>query len=286
MRGLSARDQLALIMTGATSLRAAARELGVSHQKLGRWLREGEPGGVKAIPKDTFTRAAIAAAYSEHADRAREHARALGAPLPPGLPAVMIERRELQDAEGRPYKSDRLRIQGAQYLGDDLRRRLIEGAQRSGRYAAVSVRSVVSIIDYFRAKLLAQQAAGQLRNYTPARVEKEARKIARDFARQRTAQDGEFVRANMAMFTQSEPLRPGADPELAASSVAEKLRAKHEPATHGEAGALPGTVLGDLISLQLMPAPTAREQRQERERTRERVRSRARRDQVKGRGNK
>ena len=78
---LSKQEKLALIMTSAGSMRNAASLIGITHQKLGRWLREGEQGGVSHIPDDPAIDYAINVAFSIHKDIARDQALSDGVPF-------------------------------------------------------------------------------------------------------------------------------------------------------------------------------------------------------------
>lgn len=280
----SSREKLALYMTGQRSLRQAAKGLGITHQKLGRWLKEGEPGGVKAIPADLFTRAAIDSAFDEHRARAREQAQAQGIPYRADAPPVFAWRRELSETDGQPRLSDRVRIDQAQYLGDELRAKVLKSFQRTGRFVGVAVRSVVSIIDYMRRKYADQFAQGRHPGASKRDLERLAREAARGFAEKRG--DGD-VRAAMALYTSREPMQRGADPLLMISSVQAKLREKHEPATHADGGAIARTVLADQISMQLQPEQSAAERIEAARRAAKRQAARDRRaGHVRGRGGK
>ena len=74
MASLTQQDKLALALTSAGSMRSLAKQLGITHQKVGRWLREGEPGGIKAIPAAASQ--AIGKVFTHHVKLAKEVATA------------------------------------------------------------------------------------------------------------------------------------------------------------------------------------------------------------------
>lgn len=233
---LSLRDQLALAMTSAGSQRALAALVGVTHQKIGRWLREGEPGGAKRIPPEAA--GAIRQAFDIHKQLARAQARADGMPYDPRFP-VFINRPQLKD--GRP--GERVYIDQTQYLGTQLRQMVIGSLQQSRQFLQASVRSTIDLYSYIKAKPTESMPSLD-------------RKIRQDsLASGFMAREEQERGSNRAapLFTQYENISPGTQLRLSLLGIESKLRQKHEPHT---GAAHPGTKLADQILLQTLPTPT------------------------------
>jgi hypothetical protein len=221
---LTERDQLALAFTGFRSMRAMASHLGVTHQKLGRWLR-----GESSVPRDEFTQRGIAAMFSEHVRRAKRAAHVQGLPW---IGPVYLDRRPLKD--GKP--GDRVVINHTQYLSTEIRQLLIAGAQGTQEFFAVSIRSLVDLATYFNRAESEFRQSRKLRN--------ESQQYARDQLRNQirygvTLQPIYTKIVNIGKFTSAGE---------AVRQIQQRLREKHEPAT-----SLPGTVLADEMLFQLYP---------------------------------
>lgn len=261
MAQLTLQDKLALAMTSAGSQRALARELGITHQKLGRWLREGEQGGVKAIP--AVAAPAIGAVFKAHTKATRDQARADRIPFDPERPVYVQRAPTLRTGE----PSERTFADNTQYIREKLREEIIVAAQQSKQYFQVSIRSVIDFSKYawntaFEAvvskvakrnpkwdidKVIAtviQRHGEEVNN----RAEAIDANVSEDAARRKRVIDTSIP---FALYTQYENISPTArDPKRAARNVSSKLRQKHEPAT-GEKG----TKLADQFLFQLVHQP-------------------------------
>lgn len=241
----TAQEKLALAMTSAKSMRALASEMGISHQKLGRWLREGESGGVKKIPDNVFIQAGINALFSEHKERVREANKAFALPNTSKMP-IYMDRKFLDKPtpDGEYILSDRVVARNTQYIREDLRRDVIVAASETDRYIGATIQSTLDIIIYatrivdaeikqgkrskrYRAKAIKSIAASIVHSSPELMQEKELRQF----------------------FTRTEALAV-ADPQKAASAIEKLLREKHESAI----GA-PGTVLAKAFVFQLSAKP-------------------------------
>lgn len=245
---LTPQDQLALALTSAGSMRNLAALVGVSHQKIGRWLREGHPDGVKVIPKEAH--AAIAQAYSIHRDLARQQARVDNLPFDSRAP-VYMERKPLRTGE----KGDRVFAEHTHFIRSGLRQEVIWNAQQSRRFMQVSIRSTVDMARYARriaeqehkAKRHGSISLAKLTKYVQAGLEKRA---------------ANEIRAGVSpqpIFTKYANISPAMGDRTQGVMTAESLlRRKHEPATtqaiEGEARPIPGTKLADQLLFQLLPA--------------------------------
>lgn len=151
---LTPQEKLALALTSAGSQRALAKLVGVSHQKIGRWLREGIPAtidpttgyliasaGAKTIPLDALP--AINQAFEIHQDIAQAQAKADNLPYDPKTP---IYARRINHQDGAV--GNRVLVENTQYIRDELRDRVIESTARSKKYYKVTVRSIVNLYAY------------------------------------------------------------------------------------------------------------------------------------------
>lgn len=283
---LTPQDKLALALTSFGSQRKLADFIGVSHQKLGRWLREGQIDGVKAIPREAS--AAIDLAFTVHRDIAKQTARAQGLPFDPKAP-VYLERKPRRDGQ----MGDRVFAEHTHFIRSGLRQEVIWSAQQSRKFLSVSVRSTVDIHRYakrlavaeksryrrresvetltryiqagFEKGLLTQarnEAVRQLgRGASESQLKRRADDIYADLFQQRARQIDDRV-APQPIYTKYANISPmmGNRPD-AIDEVEQRLRQKHEPATTaaegGKARDIPGTRLADTLLFQLLPAKNA-----------------------------
>lgn len=238
---LTLRDKLALAMTSAGSQRNLASLVGASHQQIGRWLREGEPGGAKKIPIE-FAQA-IEQAFAIHKDIAREQAKTDRLPFSESYP-VLINRPPLRD--GQP--GERVYINATQFLGPQLRAEVLASQQRSKQYLGVSVRSTINLYSYIKTKPSASLAQQDRAIRSDS--------LASGFMAREQEQRGSNKAA--PLFTRYENIMPGTEVRRSLMGVESKLRQKHEPHTGPRH---PGTLLGDQILLQTVTNQYAQAQR-------------------------
>lgn len=236
------------MMTLAGSQRRLAALIGVSHQKVGRWLTiggttpQGEPSRVKP-PTDPATLGAIAAAFDIHRTVTREQARIDGVPWNPRAPAAVY--RPLMP-DGRP--GDRIAIKHSHWMTDATRREILRAAYQSRKFFGVSVRSVIQIAAYNRG-IKRLEAAGAIAGRS------ERQEIDRQIFRiQEQLAKGGAGPETGAVYTPTQPLNPrdGFQFGIIMQNINDRLRQRHEPAT-GTAG----TRLADEILLQLDPRQNA-----------------------------
>ena len=142
---LSSQDKLALALTSAGSMRNLAKLVGVSHQKIGRWLREGEPTGAKKIPAEATD--AINVAFAFHKDVTKQQAKIDRFPYNPQAP-VFAERPTLRN--GKP--GERLAVNNTEYIKPQLRDKIFEDLQKTKQIQGISVRSQINLRSYLKAK--------------------------------------------------------------------------------------------------------------------------------------
>lgn len=265
---LSLQEKLALAMSSAGSQRLLASALGISHQRLGRWLREGEEGGVREIPPEAAP--LINQVFGMHAQVTREQSKIDDLPFDKNAP-VFTQRMPLRD--GTP--GDRAISFSTEFIRSDLRQRIMVGAQQSQKYYQASVKSVVDFQKYAWDRALELMVAQLQRQYTidtraavsyimsneKKQLNKKARAINRNFEDEERER-GRIVDTSIPfeLYTQYENISPQVNrrPHKAAANIETKLRQKHEPATGGK-----GTLLANQFLFQLIPAkneqdPTSR----------------------------
>ena len=227
-------------------MRALARQLGVTHQKVGRWLREGEPGGVKEIPAAAAK--SIGKVFARHVQTAKSIAALHGLPFNAALP-IYTERRALDTGN----LGDRVFSEHTQFIKRATLDRIIKQAHRSKKFAHVSARSVVDIHSYAKASALAQIAERKAKGRS---LPYSVNSLAKIIANKIDAKDPKRVISSVKLqplFTQYTPIYPGSDLPAEIDEFDSKLRTKHEPAT----GA-PGSKLADQLLFQLMPRAVKR----------------------------
>jgi hypothetical protein len=264
MTPLSSQAKLALAITSAGSQRNLAKLLGVTHQKVGRWLREGEPGGIKQIPREATD--IINQAFRFHKDVTKAQAKADRLPYDPALP-VYATRPTLRN--GKP--GERILISGTEYIRPDTRDAVFESLQKSKQINAISVRSKVDIRSYLQLKPSATNAqvlrAFKIRG---ARDSDGRNTLMQSFkyqqAREEKKQKGRALEGGslmeMAVYTRMTNFSPRADIGLSLRDIASNLRQKHEP--HSAAPAdqyLVQTLPGQYESFNQPKRQTAKEKR-------------------------
>lgn len=239
---LTLQDKLALTMTSARSIGALAAAVGVSHRTMGRWLREGEPGGVKAIPD--YARAAINIAFQVHKDITAAQARVDDIPYSAARPVYMTRPLMRNGMVG-----DRVVGERTAWIREDLRRQILHDQQLTRRYLAVSVRSVIDLRDYFDRAAADDIASGRSR----ARSARElSGRTARSFVERERRERGRVtdITRPFALHTRMANISPQRAPDdlRGIDDAEDQLRRKHEPAAQRD-----GTRVSDMYLFQLLP---------------------------------
>jgi hypothetical protein len=232
---LSDRDKLALMMTSAGSMRELGLLIGASHQKIGRWLR-----GESNIPTDKLVRGSIDYAFKLHKEEARRIAREDGLPFDASIP-VLAERQRFKTGPKKGEKGERVAVNHTHWLSDDLRRKMIASQQKSGKYYAASIGSIVNLQIY--------------NDGAEERIKKAIRKEHR--RRAKSEHIGKLQiqlkmlqgAKNAAMYTPLQPMDKRIPSYIINDNFDEALQQRHEPAT-GEKG----TELANTVLLQLTPS--------------------------------
>lgn len=238
MINLTLQEELALIMTSAGSMRNAAALVGVTHQKMGRWLREGEPSGVKEIPNDSATRAAIHLAFKIHSQISREQGLVDQTPFFPNVP-VYTERKLLKTG----LIGDRVISGNAEFIRQSLRERWVAETVKSKRFYKVNIRSKINLKQYAQRIADEELASGRRYGITRRRL---AKAIFDNFNDEHKIEDSITP---FPLFTKSENTMPGTEPRRVVKGVEMQLAQKHSPATGDK-----GTRFAYEYLTQLIPA--------------------------------
>lgn len=148
---LTSQDKLALALTSAGSMRNLAKLVGVSHQKIGRWLREGQPNGAKTIPKDAA--AAIYVAFEFHKDISQQQSKIDRTFYDPNAPVFFV-----RPAIRSGVPGERLAVNNTQYISQKLRDQIFKILQKTKQISNISVRSIIDLRSYLGAKSTASAA--------------------------------------------------------------------------------------------------------------------------------
>ncbi len=233
---LSSQDKLALALTSAGSMRNLAKLVGVSHQKIGRWLREGEPNGAKKIPAEATD--AINVAFAFHKDVTKQQAKLDRFPYNPQAP-VFVERPTLRN--GKP--GERLVANNTQYIKPELRDQVFEDLQKTKQIQGISVRSQINLKSYLKAK--PTDNANALRRKFKYQGEKDNQgrtTLMASFERREAQSPGSGFVA--PIYTRMSDFTPREKPNDSLRDVNSKLQEKHSP--HA-------TVFADQFLIQTLP---------------------------------
>jgi hypothetical protein len=250
---LTVQDKLALMMTATSSQRELAAFIGISHQRVGRWLRFGYEGGAKRLPTDPETLDLIDTAFEMHTEVCKAQAKEDGLPFTRELPTFThrlwrqkqvrhvdpetgeITQRRVVDQDGNPVMvpGDRVSVGNTGWISNELRARVIAHNRDSGRYAFASVGSMVNLALYNK------RANERFRDTKRTPDQRRYQKLLLKKAREQT---------NGWVFTRYAPMSPDDefDNEEITDFIDDQLAEKHEPAT-----GTPGTSLASQILLQV-----------------------------------
>ena len=256
-RKLSLQDQIALIYTSQGSQRAVARMLGISHQKVGRILKTGQEGGYAPGSKallDSVLKETIGKGFSIHKAIVREQARKDRLPFNADIPVFyqrlprtvtqlvtdpatgeMSRAPVIDPRTGKPrtVPGERVSAKHIHWMSDALRQSWLAGAQKTGKFAAASLGSMVNLQVYKRRGDKNQQGQGKRNDRQKAARKTIVEKISA----------GQVI---SPMFSRPIPF------DFPAARVAREfekvLRQKHEPATGPQ---LPGTMLANQVIFQV-----------------------------------
>ena len=225
------------MMTAAGSMRNLAALVGVSHQRIGRGLREGQVGGVVQIPEAASE--AIDTAFQIYKDVAIDQARATGFPI-----ELVEEMPIYQYTKPRRdgSKPDRMFVDHAQFLTSETRTKLFEKAAATRKFQAGTVESEANTQSYLEQLALREMSQGKHRGRSLKWVVEHLRKVL--------TKSG-FINSlgamqKIKMRTPRAPLGPiwvdgkprWDDPYLVATDIESKLLEKHAPSANQPGGTL------------------------------------------------
>lgn len=282
-RSLTLQERVALIYTSQGSQRAVARLLGISHQKVGRILRTGQEGGYTfGAPtlRDPDLVAIVNRGFAEHRDIVRRQARKDGIPYISEIPVYyarlpkMVTREVIDPSTGeilmdpdtnRPKRvpvldpvtrkplfvpGERIAAPHTHWLPDPLQQAWVTATQRTQKFVAASVQSMVNLKVYFqqaekRFKELALSGIKRTDDQKRFRKQMQARLKK---LKEKSIQEQRAIDLVVPVFTKMAPF------DFAESTVRrtieKQLRQKHQPATGPDQ---PGTILASAILLQAVP---------------------------------
>lgn len=267
------RDRLALAATSLTQRQMAA-VAGVSPRTIGRWLREGRPDGVRAIP--LHARASISVIYDLHKSIAARAARDLHVPYLSATPVLAVRKQmqrhvhidgipqyhadgspvtrpRVDPKTGAPIYGDRAFVEHAQFLSRAQRDDIIAGFAVSGIAVFANVSSTIDLARYYQETLAIRLEENKTAD-RPMRKADLVKSINKSFEDTFKVDPktlviaSEIKRINTARIHIGEEFHKGyrdsIDGEL--RKMNDTLYNKHAPAT-GE----PGTLLAHTIIIQL-----------------------------------
>lgn len=216
------------MMTGAKSQRQLAKHVGVSHQRIGRWLSIGRPdndGNFSKVkpPVDAEILRAIDNAFAGFTNYAGKQAALDKIPFNLKIPALATR---MPFDDGKP--GGRVLIKHTAFLSDALRHRVIAHAVTSKKYVGINLRSTVKLRDYLHRRDPTPWRIGQKAEIHGAKLKAEL-KSGVDLK-------SVFTPTSFTAFTHASVNR----------ELDYRLRQRHEPAVGGS-----GTALADQILMQL-----------------------------------
>jgi len=249
-----------------------ARDMGVSHQKLGRWL-----SGTSEVPADYLTAKAVDLVFDNHVKRVKKWTAKQGLPY---MGPVMPDRRPLNklDDKGRQILGDRVVIHNSEFIRQEVRDAIVGQTHASRKFMGVTVRSVVDLYSYFKRADVSPDAgrrtdAQRESRYTlSTKFEDRGNYLGVSWQPKPTGANKEL---RSPIYTKITSMSPAVPSRVVTDTLNAKLRAKHEPAT-----VKPGTVLADEILFQLYPEGFAPKSRRGRRGPKPRVKARGTRGTV------
>jgi hypothetical protein len=137
---LTNQEKIALAITSYGSQRALARALGVTHQKVGRWLKEGLPGGVKTIPEPFAD--PIDRVFANHVGAAAAQAQADRIPFDPKFPVFMRRGEPMRNGD----ESKIFYAQHTEYLRPAARKAILRHVIATKKILKASVGSRIDVL--------------------------------------------------------------------------------------------------------------------------------------------
>ena len=248
MAGLTLRERLALAHTSMSGRQLAAI-MGVSPRTVGRWLREGAPGGVQSIPREAAS--IVNVAFDLHRDLAKHAAREFAIPYSADVPVYAVRKplNKIDPKTGAAIYGDRIFIENAQFLGSALRQVAIIDFALSGKMVVASVGSKIDLSRYFQ-NSLDQRIAERKRSAKPNRASSSelARAMRQSFrdtfgVDPKTLEHSPEIRL---VCTKKRPIGIEFAIEKEIREIERQIRHKHEPAAEG-----PGTGVGNVLIIQM-----------------------------------
>lgn len=249
---LTSQEKLALAMTSAGSMRNLAALIGVSHQKIGRWLREGERGGAKSIPNDKATREAIDLAFQIHKEISKEQAEIENVPFLGNTPLFPVTKPR---RDGKP--SDRVFIPETPFIRGETRVKIMEQAAKTKKFMSVTVESEIEAQSYLEELADKEIAAGKFKGKSKKWIVRHLKKVL--------TKSGVIGNTEtLKLYTKRQPLGPiwvdgkpkWDDPYEAANAVEDEIQRRHAPSANQPGGTLASSFIFQLAPKLNTQAPT------------------------------
>lgn len=215
---LSPQDKLALALTSAGSMRNLAKLVGVTHQKIGRWVRGEAKQGIPAAALPS-----INLAFHFHKEVSRAQAKVDRIPFNEAIP-IFVNRPTLRN--GQP--GERVYIENTQYISRDVRDAYFSALQRTKQISNISIRSTINLYSY--TKTPPKRGAKGISNAMRIRTDKDQanrQTLKASFERREAELPGKGYIA--PIYTPMSSFDPRSDIRLSLSDIETKLRQKHEP---------------------------------------------------------
>jgi hypothetical protein len=223
------------MMTSAGSMRNLGALIGVSHQKIGRWLRQETK-----IPNDKLLQGSIDYAFRLHKKEVKRIATADRIPYDDAIP-ILAERQRFKTGPKKGQKGERVAVNHTHWLSDELRHLVIDSVQKSGKYYGASIGSLVNLIVYNDDA--EERIKKEIRKERRIRTNKE--RIGKLELELKLLQDAKIA----PIYTPMQVIDGRYPSSITNDNLDEILQIRHEPATGDK-----GTALANTIFLQLTPS--------------------------------
>lgn len=222
---LDYQTKLALMLTSAGSQRKLAALMGVSHQKVGRWLREGKPAivdpetgyvirqaGAVKIPEREYD--AIDFAFDIHKQLVKDQARGDRIPYNPHIPIF-----QFRGIKRDGNKSDRVIADNTGFIKDAVRNAFLASMHKTQKFDNVTLRSIVDF------HLYAHQFDKESKKTKNVRKTKYDRAVDKSYKNFKKIAD---VNQTLPIYTKKTYFGPLSDVNDSMHELLLKVASKHE----------------------------------------------------------
>jgi len=159
---LSAQQALALVATGVSQHQISAY-LGVSYRTVGRWLRQGQPDGAKAIPQHAYK--PIAALARLFRDAARDQAAHDGIPFSEEFPVFAYRYLNVPEEDGiKNVQNLRMFVDNTEFIDPLLRRQIFATFWITREFIRATIGSLINWLKYVETRELTHNEVLKIRH--------------------------------------------------------------------------------------------------------------------------